>query len=285
MLIQLVDQDSFKSVVTKSHLKFQASVSAFAGNFEKAMARDQDTEYQRVGTTALIPISGPLSYKYDFWSWYMDGQSYQGIAAKINAAMGDDSVERVVFTFDTPGGEHCGLGELADLIYSSRDRKECIAVIDPMAASAGYWLASQCSKIVSMKSGMVGSLGTQIVISSIAKYLEDEGYDMRVIRAAISPDKNIAHPYEAMKEKAVEHYQAMTDKAGNQFVDAVARGRSVSTETVLNKFGKGLMLFADDALAAGMIDRITSLSSVLSESQSSPAKRLKMRSQLSKRHL
>lgn len=285
MIIQLVDQEAFKNIVARSAHKLIASqVTAFE-SYDKAMARDQDAEYQRVGSTAIISVSGPLSYKYDFWSWYMDGQSYQGLAAKIHAAMGDDSVERVVFMFDTPGGEHCGLGELADLIYTNRDRKECIAVIDPMAASAGYWLASQCNQIVGMKSSMVGSLGTQIVISSMAKYLEDNGYDIRVIRAAISPDKNIAHPYEALSDKAVEHYQKMTDKAGNQFVDAVARGRKVSTETVLKNFGKGLMLFADDALAAGMIDAVSSPAEVLAESKpSSATKRLKMRS-ISTRHL
>lgn len=268
-MIFLVDSQNFAKRFELGLQKLAASagqINAYE-SFEKATASDSSVDFQRIGSTALIPICGPLSYKYDFWSWLSDGSSYQGLANKIHAAIGDESIERIVCTFDTPGGEHCGLPELADMLFAARDRKEIVACVDPMAASAGYWLASQCTRIVSMGTGMVGSLGTQIVIHSMHGMLEKLGYNMKVIRAAISPMKNIAHPYEPMKDEAIKYYQELTDKCGVDFVDAVARGRGVPSDKVTSDFGKGLMMFAPQAVKVGMIDAVSSVHDVLAESK------------------
>lgn len=236
-----------------------------------AMDDDCDVSSLMVGSDAIIQVTGPLSYKYDFWSWYCDGCSYQGISTKLDAAMGSLDCKRIVMIFDTPGGEVTGLPELARKIRECG--KETVAVVDPCCASAGLWLATQCQSIVCIESGEVGSLGVQCTAVSYAKMLEEEGIDVRIIRASISPDKNAAHPYEPMNEKALAYLQSRVDKMGERFVADVAAGRKCKPDAVLEKFGKGKMLDADEALAAGLIDSIGTLAGVLAAGSKTTMKR------------
>lgn len=236
-----------------------------ATEFAAAQARDIG-EYQTVGSDAVINVSGPISYKFDFWSYYFGGTSYQGILAQIQAANGNTNIDRIVMVFDTPGGDITGLIETAQAIRDNS--KPIVAVVDPVCASAGLWLASQTSRIVCIESGEVGSLGVQMKMRSFAEYYQQLGVDVKLIRASISPDKNLGNLYEPLSEEATAYWQEKVDRAGKKFVSAVAEGRNVSESTVLDKFGKGKMLIASDAIDVGLIDEIGSLGGVLAESAS-----------------
>lgn len=230
--------------------------------FNYAMEDDME-EMVIAGSDAIIQVCGPLQYKYDFWAWLMNGCTYQGLAAKITAAVGNPDIKRIVMIYDTPGGEVTGLNECAKMLAACE--KPITAIVDPCCASAGLWLASQARRIVSIESGEIGSLGVQAIAFSYAEYFKQEGIDVKVIRAKVSPDKNLGIAYEPLDEKATEYIQSRVDKAGEKFVDAVAKGRGVSRDVVLAKFGQGRMLDADEALAAGLIDEIGTVQSVLAE--------------------
>jgi signal peptide peptidase SppA len=232
--------------------------------------RRQDEDLHVVGQDALIAVSGPLSYRLDFWAWLSGGSSYIGISNQIQLAINDPNVTRIVMVFDTPGGEIVGLQETAELISSSP--KEVVAVVDPCCASAGLWLASQANRIVSMPSGETGSLGVQCIVANYAKYYENLGVDVKVFRAAISPDKNLGHPAEEMSEKAINYFQERVDLCGQKFVAAVAKGRGVDEAQVLEQFGQGKMLWADEAVKVKLIDEVGSLADVLSQNRASTKK-------------
>lgn len=234
---------------------------------QRAMAGDvyagrEKMELEVVGNTAIIHVCGGLTFRNDFWSWLFGGCSYEDIQLQIAMAESSPMVEQVVLRFDTPGGEVIGIMECGDAIFNCK--KATTAVVDPECASAGLWLASQCKSIVSVRSGMVGSLGVQAVSRNYYKMMQEAGIDVKIFRASISPNKNLGHPYEARTEEADKELQATVDKWGKRFVDAVARGRKVSAETVLEKFGKGKMLEAQEAIDAGLIDSIGNIQSVLS---------------------
>lgn len=255
MRILLIDDSRYQECLERAAARFQATGEMQAG--------ERVIEVIRQGSDAIIPVSGPLTYRSDFWTWWFGGTSYEDIRFKLSACVADPNVERVILVFDTPGGEVTGITEAAEAI--SQCKKPTVAVVDPTCASAGLWLASQCKRIVSVKSGEIGSLGVQAVTASYAQYFADKGIDLKIFRAAISPDKNLGHPYEKRTEKADEYLQTRIDKWGDKFVGAVARGRGVTASEVLSKFGQGRMFEAEDAKDIGLIDEIGSLESVLAE--------------------
>lgn len=265
--VQLVDGNVFRAyaarVAKTAHLKRQ-QLQAYAGLessewFNKIKAYEEGTEFQRQGTVAVINIRGYLSYAYDFWTWWLDGCSYCGVINKIRAASDDTGITKIVLNVNSPGGGTIGVIEAADAIFAARKKKEVVSVINPEAASAGYWLASQAERIVAMASGFVGSIGAEIDYMSVAGMLKEEGIDVAVIRSAVSPDKNLGHQMEPISDSAKAYFQELCDYAAASFIAHVARGRGVKESVVLDKYGKGRMLFGSQALELGMVDSIGTL--------------------------
>lgn len=223
-------------------------------------------QYAVVGSDALIEVSGPTSYKPSMWAWYYGGCSYLGLQARMEAAIKDETVTRLVLVFDTPGGQVTGLAECAAFVKNCG--KPTVALVDPQCASAGLYIASQCNRIVSIPSGEIGSLGTQGTFVSYAEMYKKMGLDIYILRADISPDKNALHPYEPLNKAGLKDMQARIDKMGEAFVAAVAEGRKTDRAGVLANFGQGRMLDADEALKVGLIDEIGTMKSVLAESVS-----------------
>jgi signal peptide peptidase SppA len=253
----LADLDLYADYMAKSPNIHNPDMEAFEN------ARSSRVELYQAGSDAIIPVTGPLSYKYDFFTWLMDGSSYQMITAQINAAEKEDSVERIVLSMDTPGGDVVGMPEMAEAIRNAS--KPVIAVVDPMCASAGLWMAAQADRIVIMESGSIGSLGVQIVAVSQAEMYAKAGIDVKLIRADISPNKNLATSLEPLDEKAVNYLQERVDMWGAEFLKSVAQGRGVTTDQALDKFGQGHMLFGAEAVEAGLADEIGSLQGVVLE--------------------
>lgn len=245
----------------------QRSMAVKAATGEVYAARDEGPKLEVVGNVAVIQVSGGLTFRNDFWSWLFGGCSYEDIQAQIAMAENSTLVDRVILRFDTPGGEVTGIMECADTIFNCK--KHTTAVVDPECASAGLWLASQCKSLVSVRSGMVGSLGVQAVTKNYYKMMQEAGIDVKIFRASISPNKNMGHPYEARTENADAELQVIVDKWGDRFVNAVARGRKVTADTVLAKFGQGKMLEASEAIDAGLIDGYGTIQSVLSNNRKS----------------
>jgi ClpP class serine protease len=91
--------------------------------------------------------------------------------------------------------------------------------------------------------------------------LEAEGVKVSVIKAG--KFKAEGNPYEPLAAEARDHLQELVDSTYSAFVKGVARNRGVSVGEVREKYGQGRVLPAAQALAAGMVDRVASLSAVL----------------------
>jgi capsid assembly protease len=297
-MIMLANEASFNEMIERKSTVVQAKLASLRSMqrseiespvsggwlgewFDKIKSEAESGTFERRGSTAIINICGALDYKYDFWSWLFDSSCYVGIINSVNAAVNDNSIKKIVLCIDSPGGGFHGNVECANAIFAAKDSKEVVAVVDPMAASAGYWLASQASRIVCIESGWVGSLGSQMGLSSYHRYYKDLGIDVELIRAKISPDKNLGAMVDPISDKAREDRQRLVDYAGETFISHVERGRSKSRKQILDNFGQGVMYFAPEAVDRGMVDAIGYLNSEIEESTSNgkqPSQRMAVRS-------
>jgi signal peptide peptidase SppA len=273
-LLQLVDAGAFQAyaarVAKNAHLKRQRmnDPQAFGGLgasdwFQQIKAYEEGHEFDRQGSVAVINIRGYLSYAYDFWTWWLDGCSYCGLMNKVTAAANDTSITKIILNVNSPGGGTIGVIEAADAIFAARAKKDVVSVINPEAASAGYWLAAQANRIVVMESGFVGSIGAEIDYQSVASWLKEEGIDVAVIRSEHAPDKNLGHRLEPISDRAKSYFQELCNQAGAKFIEHVARGRGVKEDAVIKTYGQGRMLFGSDAVRLGMADAIGNLADEL----------------------
>lgn len=191
----------------------------------------------------VIPVHGTLG------SWW--GTYYEDIRASIAEFEADPMIGRIVFDINSPGGYVNGVAETAQMIKDCPKPTE--ARVSYMAASGAYWLASQCDKIVATtKVASFGSIGVITDFWDESKHDEQHGFKHIVITSTDAPNKYI----DPATEKGYNEILSELDHIHAVFAEAVASGRGVDIDTVNEKFGKGGILFAEDALKAGMIDAI-----------------------------
>lgn len=213
------------------------------------------------GTIALIRVFGAIVQRGADLGPCEGGTGCEDISASLDAAMADETVSQVLMQFSTPGGSVFGVDELAAKIRSLRGTKPIVGICDSMAASAGYYLASQCSELYCTPGGQAGSIGVYCAHEYVGKALENAGVSIEIIRAG--KHKIEANPFEPLTDDARADMQADVDRYYGMFLSAVAKGRGCSIDQVRDGMGEGRMFGAQDALKAKMIDGVASFEQVV----------------------
>lgn len=196
------------------------------------------------GRLAVISVNGILLQ-----------QDTGRIGQALAAANADSGISQILLNINSPGGSVYGVQELGDQIAHSK--KRVVALANSLAASAAYWIGSQCSEFYCTPGGEVGSIGVYTAHADISAALEMEGTSVTLVSAGRF--KTDGNPYQPLSASARQHMQRGVDGYYNSFIAAVARGRKVAPTKVRYGFGEGKVLGAKDALAAGMIDGICAL--------------------------
>lgn len=216
--------------------------------------KDAQSSSVSSGSVAVVPVFGILTQRASLMSEYSGGTSVADVIAEVRAAMANPSVSGVLLWFDSPGGSCFGIPEGFTALRSLRGTKPLIALCDPMACSAAYWLACACDAIYCTPSGEAGSVGVYLAHEDVSRMNDALGVTVTYI--ASDPKKVEGNPDEPLSPDARSYLQQQVNDTYAMFVRDVATGRGVSTQKVRDQFGGGRSLLAQDALRAGMIDGI-----------------------------
>lgn len=220
---------------------------------------------RREGRTALVDIVGGLVNRgawvgADFCTGLV---SYEGIRAQLREIAADPKVESVVLDIDSPGGEAAGMFSLAAAIRDLRRSKRVIAVVDDMAASAGYGIASSADEIVVSPTSVVGSIGVVMLHLDKSKSMERRGVTPTFIYAGAH--KVDGHAFAPLPDDVRADLQRGVVAFYQQFVATVAEGRGRRLSASAAQKTEARTFIGSDAVKAGLADRIGSLDEVLAE--------------------
>lgn len=213
--------------------------------------------------TAIIPVLGSLVNR-GAWLGARSGMtSYEGLAFQLDQAASDSDVKSILLDIDSPGGEAVGAFEAADKVRSVAKKKEVTAVVNGMAASAAYAIASAASRIVSTPSGVAGSIGVVLMHADYSVALHKEGIKPTLIHAGAH--KVDGNPYEPLSESVKADLKAEVDQFYSLFVSSVAAGRKGRMTKESIRGTEARTYIGKAALDAGLIDAIGSFESVLAD--------------------
>lgn len=208
--------------------------------------------------TALVSCHGIAMYDVEY-------QPYAFSTLRLSQVMGrlaaDPTIETIFLDIDSPGGYVTGTQEAADAVYAARKKKAVVALVNPLAASAAYWIASQAETIIGVPSADVGSIGVFMTHFDCSAMMEQAGVKPTFVYAG--EYKVEGNSYEPLGDEAKAFFQSQVDSTYSDFINAVARGRGVSAQTVMDKFGKGRCYDALTAKKLGMIDSISTIQGAL----------------------
>jgi signal peptide peptidase SppA len=215
------------------------------------------------GSVAVIPIMGIISQRMNMVSQISGagGTSIEKLTAQFRQAVDDTNCKAIVLEVDSPGGGVAGVMELASEIYNARAQKPITAVVNCMACSAAYWLASAATEIVCSPSGQAGSIGVYMIHQDASEAYAKEGIKNTIIKAG--KYKTEGNPYEPLSDEARAALLSNVEDYYGMFVKAVAQNRGTSQAAVRSGFGQGRSLLAADSVREKLTDRVGGMDAVL----------------------
>jgi signal peptide peptidase SppA len=200
--------------------------------------------------------------------------SYEGLSAQLRDAEADADVSSILLDIDSPGGEATGMFAVAEQVRLVGRTKPVTALVNDMAASAAFGLASAASEIVVSPTSVVGSIGVVMTHMDRSRQLERSGVKPTLIYAG--RHKVDGNPFGPLSEDVQADLQAEVAKFYDQFVSLVDRGRPGMTEQAIRDT-EARTYIGQDAIERGLADRMASLDEVLND-LSSTARGAKNRS-------
>ncbi len=167
------------------------------------------------------------------------------------------AVRAVVLRINSPGGVVAPAQELYQAVRRLRQAgKPVVASLGAVAASGGYYVAVAADQIFADPGTLTGSIGVILQLATFGELMKKVGVDYVVVKAG--QFKDLGNPSRPMTSEERRVLQALLDDVHGQFVDAVAEGRRLDRDRVL-QLADGRIFSGAQAKALRMVDELGGL--------------------------
>ena len=225
--------------------------------------RVREKPYRVANGVAIVTITGSLVNR-GAWIGASSGlTSYEGIQHQLRTAENDSDVRAVLLDLATPGGEAVGAMETAAAVRRLAAIKPVTAIVNGMAASAGYAIASGATEIVTTETGVSGSIGVVLLHADFSRQLANEGIEPTLIFAGAH--KVDGNPFEPLPDSVRSDLQAEVNGFYEAFVKSVGKGRGQRLTAAAARKTEARTFVGEAAVAAGVADRLGTFDEVLAQ--------------------
>ncbi len=186
----------------------------------------------------------------------------ESIIKGLKSAYKDTNTVGVILDINSPGGSPVQSAYIYDEIKRLRDAHPDIpfyAVVEDVAASGGYFVASAADKIYVNKSSMVGSIGVRMDNFGAVDLMQKLGVERRLMTAG--KHKGMLDPFLPVDEVQSIHVQTMLNDVHRHFIESVKQGRGDRLKDVPDVFS-GLIWSGEKARELGLVDDYGTIDSV-----------------------
>jgi protease-4 len=168
------------------------------------------------------------------------------------------SVKAIVLRIDSPGGGVVPSQEIHDAVQRvrSKHKKTVVASMGTVAASGGYYIAAAADRIIANPGTLTGSIGVIMELVNLEGLLKKVGVEGIVVKSGHY--KDIGSPFRKMGPDDRRILQSVMDDVHNQFIEAVAEGRSLDVAAV-RKLADGRIFTGRQAVDAKLVDELGDL--------------------------
>lgn len=168
------------------------------------------------------------------------------------------SVKAIVLRIDSPGGGVVPSQEIHDAVLRVRNKqnKTVVASMGTVAASGGYYIAAAADRIIANPGTLTGSIGVIMELVNLEGLLKKVGVEGIVVKSGHY--KDIGSPFRKMGVDDRRILQSVMDDVHNQFIEAVAEGRSLDVAAV-RTLADGRIFTGRQAVDANLVDELGDL--------------------------
>ncbi|HAO14724.1 MAG TPA: signal peptide peptidase SppA [Tenacibaculum sp.] len=173
----------------------------------------------------------------------------------IRKARKDSNVKAIVLRVNSPGGSALA----SELIWRELDlakkEKPLVVSMGNVAASGGYYIACNATKIIAEPTTITGSIGVFGLLPNATKLAGKLGINAEQISTNNSPNYSL---FEPMSKKFYEVTKDGVEKTYDLFVERVSTGRGMPIEQV-DKLAQGRVWTGKEAKENGLVDELGGL--------------------------
>lgn len=182
---------------------------------------------------------------------------------ELDQAGKDDRVCAVVLRINSPGGTVTA----SDVIYQdimtfkAEHHVPVLAQLLDMGTSGAYYVALAADEIVATPTTVTGSVGVVMYNVNFAGLMDKLGIRNQTMKAGAH--KDIGSPLRPMTSEEQRILQSLLNDMHDRFLNVVRERRPGLTAEAAQTISDGRVLTAQQALAAGLVDRIGYLSDTI----------------------
>jgi len=179
-----------------------------------------------------------------------------GIIEELNQYQEDEGVKAIILRIDSPGGGVGPAQEIHREILKVKSKKKVVTSMGSVAASGGYYIACASDLIIANPGTITGSIGVIMEFTNIEELFKKIGIKGVVLKSG--EHKDIGSPFREMTPEEKKIIQGVIDNVHQQFIQAVAEGRKMDREKVM-QIADGRILTGEQAKQIGLVDQIGNL--------------------------
>lgn len=197
----------------------------------------------------------------------VDGQGESGqiggtrYAKIFNKIRNDKNIKAVVLRINSPGGSATAAEVIQREVKLTRESNIPVVVsMGDVAASGGYWIATDSNRIFAEPNTITGSIGVFGLLMNFQKLANDNGITWDAVKTSKYADNQTVARPKSPEELAV--YQRSVDRIYNLFLNKVSKGRKLPQEKVA-EIAQGRVWSGTAAKDIGLIDEIGGLDAAI----------------------
>ncbi|NLT04343.1 MAG: signal peptide peptidase SppA [Bacteroidales bacterium] len=185
-----------------------------------------------------------------------DGITPAALIKEIDDIRDNDNVKAVVFRINSPGGSAYASEQIWEAIGALKAEKPVVVSMGNLAASGGYYIACNATKIVASPMTLTGSIGIFGLFPMVEKLTDKIGLSFDVVKTNAMSDFGVmVRPMSAPERQKMQQY---IDNGYELFVKRCAEGRSMTPEAIKN-IAEGRVWTGAKAVELGLVDELGSL--------------------------
>lgn len=183
------------------------------------------------------------------------------IAEAITEAADEDDYKAIVIRVDSPGGSPTASETIRHAIVRAKEKgKKVIVSMGPVAASGGYWLATDADRIFALPSTLTGSIGVVMGKFELSGVWKKFNINWQSVKWG---DKaGLWSMNEGFNAEETSRILFLLNDIYTSFIQRVSEGRGLSIERV-REMAKGRAWTGSTAKDLGLVDELGGLDSAL----------------------
>lgn len=252
----------------------------YHADIKKALKVNNDNDYNTVSIADYAEKIATTTKDYDTKDKiavvYAQGEILSGegdvtyigegsMRRALQEARKDKNVKAIVLRIDSPGGSALTSELIWREIELTKKVKPVVVSMGNLAASGGYYIACNATKIYAEPTTITGSIGVFGTLPNFTQAFNKLGIYTEQVKT--HERANNYSPFVPLDDNTRALAQESVEKIYSTFVNRVAAGRKMTFAQV-DSIGQGRVWSGQDALRLGLVDKIGGMDDALKEAAS-----------------